>query len=318
MSKSAHQAKYGSEVATELVLETGIMQLVVGGSFWMGSNDDDAPSCEKPCHEVEVGAFYIDRFPVTNERYAQFCSQTGYRTVAERVGFAKVFKDRQWTTLDGASWLHPLGPESSIAGMADHPVVLVTTEDAMRYCAWRSGVEGRDFRLPTEAEWEKAARGTDRRRYPWGDAVVDEGGVLRARYNDGTPQSTAPVGSYPAGVSFHGLHDMGGNTWEWCLDAHDPDYYHRAPSKDTGGPLSLSVESTFRGGSWIFPADVLRATARHANNMMRPSSGIGFRTVAPLHDSLQIRLRNALRSLAQYLALRQYERASRHAPPKAT
>ncbi len=291
-----------------VALDTGEMQFIPGGVFWMGANDDDAEAHERPCHQVDVGAFYIDRFLVTNERFARFCDATGYRSTGERLGFGEVFKDGAWGPLRGASWRHPLGPGSTIDDKGKHPVVLVTTEDATEYCAWRSKVERREFRLPTEAEWEKAARGTDQRRYPWGNEAVDEGGTIRARYRVDVPECTAPVGAHPSGASFYGVHDMAGNAWEWCLDAFEPTYYQRAPFRDAGGPLSLNSESTFRGGSWIFPAHALRATGRHSNNMMRPSSGIGFRTVSPLRGSIPIGLRRVMRLVARRLALREFAR----------
>jgi sulfatase modifying factor 1 len=290
------------------------MHLIPGGVFEMGADDAEAKAHEKPCHRVEVGAFYMDRYLVTNDQFGRFCSVTGYRTTGERLGFGEVYgKDGVWGPMRGASWRQPLGPDSTIADKGDHPVTLVTTADAAAYCAWRSGVEHRKFRLPTEAEWERAARGDDRRRYPWGNEAVNEGGTLRARYRATVPEATAPVGSHPAGASCYGLHDMAGNVWEWCIDAFDPGYYQRAPAKDMGGPLSLECDSIFRGGSWIFPADALRAAGRHSNNLMRPSSGIGFRTVSPLRGSLAIALRQAARSVARWRAARNYAQHVRSA-----
>ena len=107
-------------------------------------------------------------------------------------------------------------------------------------------------------------------------------------------KGTASVGSFPEGASFYGVMDMGGNCWEWCVDARDKKYYKKAPSVDVGGPLSVSTSSVFRGGSHFFPADALRSTCRHSNYLGRPSVGIGFRTVAPVKkwDAVMIRVLN--------------------------
>jgi sulfatase modifying factor 1 len=277
-----------------LELRTGTLVLVPRGVFTMGTDDPDADGRERPAHPVFVDDFYIDREMVTNAHFERFCRETGYRTTAERSGKGDTYCDGAWAWVAGACWRHPRGPGSD--AVADHPAVLVTLEDALAYAAWRSRVEGRWFRPPTEAEWEKAARGTDGRRYPWGDAPVDEGGVLRARYCEGPARGTAPSGAHPAGASPFGVLDMAGNAWDWCLDVFEETYYRRAPAVDTAGPLALSDSGAFRGGSWIFPREALHSSGRHTTSIIRPSAGIGFRTVLPLGRGH--RLRVVLRQLA--------------------
>src|SRR5215470_3195669 len=147
------------------------MVLVPAGEFIMGSDRDELDRLkasrasfgdEIPRHRVYLDAFYIDKYEVTNARFQQFV-QAGYRTQAEREGWGFADTGEKWEKANGANWRAPQGPGSSIAGLEQHPVVQVSQEDAKAYCAWAGK------RLPTEAEWEKAARGPDGRMYPWGD-----------------------------------------------------------------------------------------------------------------------------------------------------
>jgi len=258
----------------------------------MGTNEDIADDKERPSHDVLVNDFYIDKYMVTNKEFGEFCEATNFLTTAEIDGEGDTVINGEWHIMVGANWRHPYGPQSSIEQKGDHPVVLVTVRDALAFCSWRSKKEKRYFRLPTEAEWEKAARGTDGRQYPWGNELPTVGGIVRARYNDGSLKGTAPVGSFPEGASFYDAMDMAGNAWDWCIDVIDENYYKKCPVRDVGGPLSLSKYSVFRGGSHMFPAEALRATCRHSNYLGRPSVGIGFRTVAPSNkwDSVMIRV----------------------------
>jgi len=281
-----------------LELETGGMCLVPGGEFLMGSDDSRARDCERPAHKVHVGQFYVDRTMVTNSQFSRFCDETRHRTTAERMGKGDTYVDGTWQWVEGACWRRPFGPESSVEECMDHPVVLVSVGDALAYCRWRIRVERRRFRLPTEAEWEKAARGTDGRTFPWGEEEPDAGEVQRARFNPGQPLGTAPVGAHPAGESPYGLLDMAGNAWDWCLDAFDENRYRKRPERDNGGPLSLRPDSVFKGGSWIFPREALRSSGRHQNDLVRPSVGIGFRTVHPLQESTRVRLAGLVRRVA--------------------
>src|SRR5262249_7000741 len=205
------------------------MVLVSAGEFWMGSNqtqiDGFVDGCNKaglgeatcrewggrelPRHRVALDEFYIDRYEVTKALFERFVRATNYRTTAERQGDGSVWQNKdgqwQWVNAKGATWRNPGGPGTFAT--ADHPVVQGSWHEASGYCQWA----GR--RLPTEAEWEKAARGVDGRRYPWGaewDAAKANG--------DMTARATKAVGSYPGGVSPYGADDMAGNVWEWVGD----------------------------------------------------------------------------------------------------
>ena len=205
---------------------------------------------EQPQHEVLLAGYYIGRTPVTNAEFAAFVEATGHRTEAETGGGGWVYR-QGWQQEVGADWRHPDGPESSIAGKERHPVVQVSWNDAVAYCAWRGG------RLPTEAEWEKAA-GWDadaqrKRRYPW-DGDWDAGKCNINRPNDGT----TPVGAYsPAGDSPYGCADMAGNVFQWCstrwgTSTDQPDYRYPYVADDGredpgGGNEMLRI---MRGASW--------------------------------------------------------------------
>jgi formylglycine-generating enzyme required for sulfatase activity len=234
---------------------------VPGAAFVMG--DADGEPNERP-REVVVEPFAIMRREVTNDQFAAFVSATGHVTDPERRGFGHVWPGR-WKIARGADWRHPHGPDSSIEGLGDHPVVQVSWRDAVAFCAHHG------MRLPTEAEWELAARGTDGRRYPWGSAPAKPG---RTRANAGTAdccapdpadgwKTTAPVGSYPAGRSPYGIDDMAGNVWEWTAD--------RFP----GIPGKVAL----RGGGWGNDNYCLRVSYRHANPVDRGLDMVGFRCV---------------------------------------
>jgi formylglycine-generating enzyme len=216
------------------------MILIPEGTYLMGSDEGYQADREGPVREVHTGAFRIDPFTVTNARFASFVKATGYVTEAERFGWSFVFHlllsprqlrtaDRAvsaapwWLRIDGASWRRPEGPGSSIAARQRHPVVHVSWADANAYCAWAGK------RLPTEVEWERAARGgLEQKRYPWGDELLPKG---RHRCNiwqgtfptvnteDDGYLGTAPVNAFPPNA--YGLYNTSGNVWEWCADAFD-------------------------------------------------------------------------------------------------
>jgi len=290
-----------------LELETGTLCRVPRGPFTMGSDDPEARPGDRPAHQVLVGDYHIDRTMVTNRLFARFCAETGYRTAAERLGLGETVVDGEWRWIRGACWRHPEGADSGVDHRMDHPVVFVSAGDALAFCDWRSWVEGRRFRLPTEAEWEKAARGTDGRAYPWGDEEPDE---TRARFNAGRAEGTAPAGAFPAGASPYGVLDMAGNAWDWCLDAWDERLYQRrrlsAVRVDRGGPITLAAESVFKGGSWIFGREALRSSGRHHDDLVRPSGGIGFRTVHPLDDPVAVRAVERVRRAAHWICLQRW------------
>ena len=260
---------------------------VPAGEFSMGSAGGDglAYDDELPQHAVLVSAFWMDRTEVTNAHFAAFVTATGYDTMAERTGEGLVFQPAAgaWEAMRGADWQHPTGPAATIAGMDNYPVGQMSWSDAVAYCAWA----GR--RLPTEAEWEKAARGVDRRPYPWGDDPA--GGRLLnfadrhmpvawadAAVDDGY-MFFAPVGTYPAGASPYGALDMAGNAWEWAADFFDDRYYARSPYADPGGP-ETGVEHVLRGGSWWTSARDARTTARGEASDF-PYDIYGFRCAEP-------------------------------------
>ena len=239
---------------------------VPGGSFRMGDSVGDANEAPRT---VTVAPFWMDRTEVTNRDFGKFVSATGHATDPEKSGEGYVWTGK-WRPVKGADWRHPHGPASSIAGRDDHPVVQVSWKDAAAYCAWAGA------RLPTEAEWEFAARGTDGRRYAWGNtAPVQTGPVSMRRANYGTDsccapdatdghRTTAPVGSYPAGRSPFGLDDLAGNVWEWTTSRFPgrPDWY------------------VIRGGGWGNNPYCLRAAYKHGNPPDIGLDMVGFRCVA--------------------------------------
>ena len=235
-----------------------VLAPVPGGTFVMGDAEGDAN--EAPSQET-VAPFRIMRLEVANRQFAAFVAATGHPTDAEVTGAGYVW-DGRWRLVPGADWRHPQGPASSIVAKDDHPVVQVSARDAAAFCAWRG------LRLPAEAEWEFAARGTDGRRYPWGMEPPGAGG----RANSGTVECcaadaadgysrTAPVGSFPAGASPFAILDMAGNVWEWTA----------SPFPGKPGLISL------RGGGWGNDPYCLRAAYRHGNPPDIALDMVGFR-----------------------------------------
>jgi formylglycine-generating enzyme required for sulfatase activity len=260
------------------------MVYIPAGDFLMGSTDSDlnATDDEKPQHTVTLNAYWIDRTEVTNAMFERFAQATGYQTTAEKLGSSKVYNPARngWSSTQGANWRHPQGPSSSLDGLEFHPVVQVSWEDASAYCAWAGS------RLPIEAEWEKAARGTDGRIYPWGNQPVagNLGNFADVSLNStDSDQSindgykfTAPVGSYPAGASPYGAYDMAGNVWEWVQDRYDDTYYDSSPSSNPAGPFS-GANRINRGGSWNNESRYLRAAERDSFSPVTAYDVYGFR-----------------------------------------
>jgi len=272
-----------------------------GGTFSMGTADlwtypDDG---EGPVHEVTLAPFRIDAAAVTNARFGAFIEETGYRTDAERYEWAFVFagllpddfEDTRgvaqapwWRQVYGADWAHPEGPQSNVDDRGDHPVVQVSWRDASAFCSW-AGV-----RLPTEAEWEYAARGgLVGAVFPWGNDLEPDG---RHRMNvwQGTFPTenslgdgyygTAPVDTFePNGF---GLYNMTGNVWEWCADWYDPSYYARStPDNPTGSEHGEA--RVMRGGSYLCHASYCnryRVGARSGNGPDSNVGNLGFRCAA--------------------------------------
>ena len=225
------------------------MVLVPAGEFLMGSEvEGDAPS-----HRVYLDALYIDRQEVTNARYLKFVESTRHRAPQHVV-------DPQYDLWVGAA----LSP-----GVADLPVVNVDWSDADAYCKWAGK------RLPTEAEWEKAARGTDGRLYPWGNEAPSFARLNFSRHWQGA-HTLQPVGNYEAGNSPYGAQDMAGNVWEWVSDWYDAGSYAAGPARNPQGPSSGSSK-ILRGGSWTNSADSVRVTHRREEDTDMRNSDSGFR-----------------------------------------
>jgi len=262
ISTSVSASHAGSERDLKAILSQieGNMVLIPAGEFVMGGIGEQD---ETPRHKVYLDAFRIGKYEVTFEEYETFCRATGQQIpVDPRYGFQ---------------------PDSSMLGPT-MPVMNVGRDDAVKFCRWLSTATGKSYRLPTEAEWEKAARGklVDN-LYPWGNESPDAGGTYRANYgpgvnhfvwqNDGYEYS-APVGSYPP--NGYGLYDMAGNLWEWVSDWYDNSYYHKSPSKNPKGPPSGS-QGIVRGGCYGNNPTHLRCAKRHYIGHRSTAFLVGFR-----------------------------------------
>ena len=274
------------------------MVAVDGGSFLMGTDDPDGfpADGEGPVRKVRLRSYSIGTVAITNQLFGRFVAATGHRTTAEAEGWSFVFggllpadfeptrgvaQAPWWRQVFGADWAHPEGPQSTINGRLHHPVVHVSWFDATAFCAW-VGV-----RLPTEAEWEMAARGgLEQARFPWGDEL-EPGGEHRCNVWQGTFPSdntqadgylgTAPVDAFaPNGF---GLYNVAGNVWEWCADWFDPTVATTGPDVDPTGPPT-GEQRTIRGGSYLCHASYCtryRVAARSANSPDSSTGNMGFR-----------------------------------------
>lgn len=255
---------------------------VPAGSFQMGEISDSTD--ERPVHTVELDAYWIDQTEVTNAQFAEFVSLTGYVTSAEKAGGGNAYGESGWGEIPGANWRQPRGSGSNLSELDSHPVVLVSWADASEYCAWAGG------QLPTEAQWEFAARGSSAPLYPWGNDISGSrlnycdincpfgGGVQDKNADDGY-RFTSPAGSYQNGASWIGALDMSGNVWEWVQDWYDDEYYGRSGRSNPAGP-SDGIARVLRGGSWSSYPNVLRATNHDAQRPDVANSDFGFRCVA--------------------------------------
>ncbi len=238
-----------------------IMVLVPAGEFTAGS---DRYEDEKPVQRLYLSAYYLDKTPVTKAEFSRFVSDTGYVTDAEKDGFASVRKNRKWEHAAGASWKKPDGVKTLGDDEGELPVTDVSYNDAEAYCRW-AGKE-----LPTEAQWEKAARGPDGALYPWGEAPPDD---TRVNFNkpDGSP---VPVGRYAEkGESPYGLFDMAGNVYQWCRDWYAPGVREY---RDPKGPAS-GAERVVKGGSFPEGPESLRTAARDRFPPRFAGNLVGFR-----------------------------------------
>jgi len=328
---------------------------VPGGEFLMGSDHKLAQRNEKPAHKVRVGGFWMDQTHVTNRQFAEFVKATGYVTTAERkpdwealkvqvppdtpkppdsalVPGAMVFVgtdrpvplndySRWWAYAPGANWRHPQGPRSGIDGKDDHPVVQVSYEDAQAYAKWVGK------RLPTEAEWEFAARGgLEQATYAWGDQLMPEGrpmaNIWQGRQERfpvvkpvisakaGGALGTSPARTFPA--NGYGLYDMTGNAWQWVADWYRADYFGEQAKlrtvADPQGPASSydpddrgvpanAPKRVTRGGSFLCNEDYClsyRPSARRGTDPHNPMSHLGFRLVVGAEDWEKSKLKQAM------------------------
>jgi len=236
---------------------------IPAGEFWMGSSpkqDKQALREEQPQHRVTLSEYWIGRAPVTNVQFALFVRATSYRTVAEVEGYGWVWngQKKEWVRFKGANWQHPRGADSDIRSKPDHPVVQVNWHDAVTYCVWLTKLTSQKIYLPTEAEWEKAARGTDARLYPWGNQPPD---ARRCNFNSNV-KDTTPVSQYsPMCDSPYGCLDMVGSVWEWCADWFASNYYTNAPQASPTGPTT-GQSRVVRGGCWNSESRYVRAACR--------------------------------------------------------
>jgi sulfatase modifying factor 1 len=285
---------------------TAGMKLLKGGTFLMGSDSFEgfADDGEGPVREVTVSPFYMDVCAVTNAQFREFVSATGYRTEAERFGWSFVFYNQLkagqlraltpetvmglewWYKVEGADWRHPEGAGSNIKKRGAWPVIHVSWADAMAYCEWAGK------RLPTEAEWEYAARGgLVQNRYPWGDELTPGGGHRCNIWQGEFPQrdkgddgytGPCPVRTYkPNG---YGLYCMTGNVWEWCFDWFHPTWHVTAPRDNPSGPPS-GERKVIRGGSYLCHESYCnryRVAARTSNTPDTSTHNMGFRCVRDL------------------------------------
>ena len=277
---------------------TAGMVMLDGGLFLMGTDDTDGfpADGEGPIREIELSPFWIDPLAISNERFAEFAKNSGYTTDAERYGWSFVFggllpddfpptrgaaQAPWWRQVHGACWRTPEGPETTIEDRLDHPAVHVSWRDAAAFCRWAG------LRLPTEAEWEYAARGgLAQKRFPWGDER-EPGGEHQMNVWQGTFPSkntlddgylgTAPVDSFfPNGF---GLHNASGNVWEWCADWFDSSYPGASPSSNPSGP-GVGEAKVIRGGSYLCHdsyCNRYRVGARSSNTPDSTTGNMGFR-----------------------------------------
>jgi len=279
------------------------MRRLEGGVFQMGNERDYgfASDGEGPVHEVVLTPFYIDETTVTNQQFNAFVNATGYKTDSEEFGWSFVFEgllspkqlakvsqravgSEWWCRVEGANWRNPEGPGTHIKNRKNHPVVHVSWRDAHAYAAWAGK------RLPTEAEWEYAARGglAFGNRYPWGDELEPAGKHRMNVWQGDFPRTntqadghfgTAPARSFRA--NGYGLSQVTGNVWEWCWDWFDAAFYKSSPRDNPIGPTEEPTDRrVMRGGSFLCHASYCnryRVDARNSNTPDTAASNIGFR-----------------------------------------
>ncbi|HKQ30703.1 MAG TPA: formylglycine-generating enzyme family protein [Burkholderiales bacterium] len=281
------------------------MVWIPGGAYWMGSDRhyrDEAPS-----HQVTVDGFWIDRYPVTNERFSEFVRATGHVTQAELPPRPERYTEERsprlhsgslvfvnpgrevdqsnlhdwWVYVRGAQWRHPQGPHSTVDDLERHPVVHITYADAKAFAAW----EGKE--LPSEAEWEYAARGgLDRATYAWGDSLMPGGRIMANMWQkkfpwknvNGGPVGTTPVGMFPE--NGYGLHDMIGNVWEWTSDWYRP--HHRTNDNKVSSKNSPGLQRSFSFDPHEPNIPIPRKVLKGGSHLCAPNSYHRYRPAARL------------------------------------
>ena len=276
-----------------------------GGSFLMGTDDAEGfpDDGEGPAREVAVSPFRISAHAVTNAEFSRFVRVTGYKTEAELFGWSFVFHlfvspdtaariDRVveitpwWWPVEGAYWERPEGPTSGLNGRGAHPVVHISWNDARAYCEWAAG------RLPTEGEWEFAARGgLEGCTYPWGDELTPGGkhrcNIWQGSFPDSNTESDGYIGTSPVDAfqsNGYRLHNASGNVWEWCEDWFSPAYHKESDPRDPRGPDRGDARA-MRGGSYLCHdsyCNRYRVAARSANTPDSSTGNLGFRLAADL------------------------------------
>ncbi|MCZ8514244.1 formylglycine-generating enzyme family protein [Paenibacillus filicis] len=298
---SNDQATGDNQAFKETIPSKQDMIRLPGGQFLMGTNDREGfpADGEGPVRTVTVNPFYMDPCTVTNLEFQQFVNATGYVTEAEKFGWSYVFhlflsgsekiigspqQTPWWLAVEGAFWKSPEGPDSDIMERLNHPVIHISWNDAEAYCRWAGK------RLPTEAEWEFAARGgLVQKRYPWGDELKPNGkhmcNIWQGKFPEKNNMSdgyagTAPVTAFePNG---YGLYQMSGNVWEWCSDWFSPTFHVNGPRINPVGP-SRGTSRVLRGGSYLCHKSYCnryRVAARSQNTPDSSTGNIGFRCAA--------------------------------------
>lgn len=242
---------------------------VPAGCFQMGNTFADVYYMEIPVHEVCVSGFSIGRFDVTRSEFRKFVDETGYRTDAEKGDGCYIYENDSWKKEPAASWRSPGFTQNE-----DHPAVCISWNDSVAYAEWLSRKNNRNYRLPSEAEWEYAARSAGKLEKYAGSNDIDD----VAWYSGNSGNRTHPVGQKkPNGL---GLYDMSGNVWQWTADRYGENYYRESPRINPPGPAS-GTRRVFRGGSWFYDPRGARVTYRDFAAPDYRSSYLGFRLVAP-------------------------------------